>query len=218
VRWLAVSGHRVFGVELSGVAIDQLFHEFQLPRTTWQPPAPRGVHRVHTCGNIGVVEVRASPSLGGGGWALLSCRGSVERGDGCMGDGASGQHLLATVRERERHAAAVALHPPGDARFAPRPAAGAIEHNTPRCAHNCVYVAYAHLTPTGEVSCHEPSAVAQPGAGGCRVGPRCHGGHRAHAPTRVRGAAVVNGSTRRPHPAGTCYVRESSGRAGWGNS
>ena len=59
VTWLAVSGHRVLGVELSGVAIDQLFHDFRLPRTTWQPPAPRGVHRVHTCGNIGLVEVRA---------------------------------------------------------------------------------------------------------------------------------------------------------------
>lgn len=63
VTWLAVSGHRVLGVELSGMAIDQLFEQFRLPRTTWQPPAPRGIHRVHTCGNIGVVEVHASPYL-----------------------------------------------------------------------------------------------------------------------------------------------------------
>jgi hypothetical protein len=41
VTWLAVSGHRVLGVELSGVAIDLLFPDFRLPRTTWQPPAPR---------------------------------------------------------------------------------------------------------------------------------------------------------------------------------
>jgi thiopurine S-methyltransferase len=78
MRLLAISGHRVFGVELSGVAIDQLFDDFQLPRTTWQPAAPRGVHRVHTCGNIGVVEVHASPYLRRGGWALLSCESSVE--------------------------------------------------------------------------------------------------------------------------------------------
>jgi thiopurine S-methyltransferase len=63
--WLAACGHRVYGVDLSGVAAKQFFDESGLPRTsTTADRAPggvtetwsAGVRRVHTSGNVAIVE------------------------------------------------------------------------------------------------------------------------------------------------------------------
>ena len=61
--WLAACGHRVYGVDLSGVAARDFFDRAGLPpddddggrdghRTRWSA----GVKRVHTSGNIAIVE------------------------------------------------------------------------------------------------------------------------------------------------------------------
>lgn len=60
--WLASCGHRVYGVDLSGVAARDFFDEAGLPRTTTPADAmvaerwSAGVKRVHTSGNIAIVE------------------------------------------------------------------------------------------------------------------------------------------------------------------
>ena len=60
--WLAACGHRVYGVDLSGVAARDFFDEAGLPRTTTPADAmvaerwSAGVKRVHTSGNIAIVE------------------------------------------------------------------------------------------------------------------------------------------------------------------
>lgn len=63
--WLAACGHRVYGVDLSGVAAKAFFDESGLPRTsTSADRAPggvtetwsAGVRRVHTSGNVAIVE------------------------------------------------------------------------------------------------------------------------------------------------------------------
>ena len=60
--WLAACGHRVYGVDLSGVAARDFFDRAGLPRTTTPADAmvaerwSAGVKRVHTSGNIAIVE------------------------------------------------------------------------------------------------------------------------------------------------------------------
>ena len=60
--WLAACGHRVYGVDLSGVAARDFFDRAGLPRTTTTADAmvterwSAGVKRVHTSGNIAIVE------------------------------------------------------------------------------------------------------------------------------------------------------------------
>jgi len=56
MTWLAVSGHRVFGVEISSLACDQFFQEAFLPRTSWTPQQSQGIRRAHASGNIGILE------------------------------------------------------------------------------------------------------------------------------------------------------------------
>ena len=60
--WLAACGHRVYGVDLSGVAARDFFDRAGLPRTTTPADAmvterwSAGIKRVHTSGNIAIVE------------------------------------------------------------------------------------------------------------------------------------------------------------------
>ena len=62
LTWLAVGGHRVFGVEVSQLAVEQYFSEAKLPKSTWTPT--RGaMRRAHFSGNIGLLEVRGSVIL-----------------------------------------------------------------------------------------------------------------------------------------------------------
>lgn len=55
MTWLAVQGCDVFGVEIAPLAVDQFFQENGLPRTV-QSVGRKGIKRVHTSGNIAILE------------------------------------------------------------------------------------------------------------------------------------------------------------------